>query len=41
MLMNKAVGEVLVLEREPLNPVDGYAVAIVRSGTVVGQSAIF
>ena len=30
------VGEILVLEREPLNPVDGYAVTIVRSGTVVG-----
>ena len=30
------VGEVLVLEREPLNSVDNYAVAIVKSGTVVG-----
>ena len=31
-----SVGENLVLEREPLNPVDGYAVTIVRSGTDVG-----
>ena len=31
------VGEILVLETEPLNPVDGYAVTIVRSGTVVGH----
>ena len=27
----------MVLETEPLNPVDGYAVTIVRSGTVVGH----
>ena len=31
------VGEVLLLEREPLNSVDNYAVAIVKSGTVVGH----
>ena len=31
------VGESLVLERESLNPVDSYAVTIVRSGTVVGH----
>ena len=31
------VGEVLVLEREPLNSVDKYAVAIVKDGTVVGH----
>ena len=31
------MGEILVLETEPLNPVDGYAVTIVRSGTVVGH----
>ena len=31
------MGEVLLLEREPLNSVDNYAVAIVKSGTVVGH----
>ena len=36
MLINKA-GNWEKLEREPLNPVDGNAVAIVRSGTVVGH----
>ena len=31
------VQEVLLLEREPLNSVDNYAVTIVKSGTVVGH----
>ena len=31
------VGEVLLLEREPLNSVDNYAVAIIKSGTIVGR----
>ena len=32
-----AVGEVLVCEREPQNTMDRYAVAVKRSGTVIGH----
>ena len=32
-----AVGEVLVCEREPRNTVDRYAVAVKRSGMVIGH----
>ena len=32
-----SVGEVLELEKEPLNSVDRYAVAVTKNGTVVGH----
>lgn len=32
-----AIGEELVCEREPTNAVDRYAVAVIKSGTVIGH----